>query len=267
MLTEYFRQKRIRRIRRFYSQLQAFGVVHVHGTPVDVIRRKTVLVSRDAVLHFCFTVFFLMLLGGVVSTVLSLVPMRDAGGVVRFAALLVSGVLAVECADAAMDRLTRAFDITFDYVLPVTVLLMLVAGSVGVRFFGMGPAWSSGFSAWRTETNQRLQSRPRTIAITPAAGANWFFARNAKGELLPLSRTDASLECEAKGAGWELFRGDSTFVPDPVPQIERPISVWMDGGFPKGQIGPSTGLGRPDVFSSAGPDDLAVTLCVKPEGR
>ena len=267
MLKEYLRQKRIRRILRFYNQLQSYGVVFVGDTPVDFARRKTVMVSRDAVLHFCFTVLFMMALGGVVKPMLRAVPVAGAGGVIWVAALLVSGVAAVECADAAMDRLTRAFDITFDYVLPITVLLVAGGLYLGVRVFGMGPTWSERFEEFRKQTNQRLQGRSQTAIIVPAEGTNWYFVRNAKGELQPLSRTDAALECEAKGAGWVLFSGDSTFVPNPAPRLGTIVSVWMGEGMPLGQIGPRTGLGRPGVFSSAGPDDLAVTLCVKTEAQ
>lgn len=267
MLTEYLRQKRIRRILRFYSHLQSYGVVFMRGAPVEVVHRKTVLVSRDAVLHFVLTVICMMIIGGVLGSVMQMVPATGVGAALWLVVLAVSGVAAVECADAVMDRMTRAFDITFDYVIPIAVLLVAGGLWLGVRVFGRGPSWSASFDQWRASTNQRLASRPRSVSIVPAQGNNWYFVRNAKGQLQPLSRSDAMLECEAKGAGWVLFNGDSTFVPDPVPTLDRGMSVWMDGGMPIGQIGPGPGLPRPSVFVSGGPDAMAVTLCVKPEPR
>lgn len=267
MLLEYLRRKRIRRIRKFYSQLQSWGLFFPGGTPVDFAHRRTVMVSRDALLHFGFTVLFLMLLGSAVSAVLGVVPPLANSVSVRLVALLISGVLAVEAADAALDRLTRAFDIAFDYVLPVVVLLIAGGAYIGVRFLGMGPVWSGQFTAWRDAKSREIQSRPVSAAIEPAEGNNWFFVRDAKGQLQPLDRVDAQVACDAKGAGWQLFAGDSAFVPDPAPTLGRGVSVWMAEGIPVGQIGPETGLGHPHVYRSAGPDELVVTLCVKPEGR
>ncbi len=266
-MREYFRQKRIRRLLRFYSNLQSYGVLFVHDTPVDLTNRKSVLVSRDAKVHFLLTVFFFSLLGGVLGGLLRLVPAGDAGWAVRLVVLCASGVVAVECADAVLDRITRALDITLDYVLPLAALLMLIVLYVGLQKFGMGPQWAGQLDAWRANTNTRIQSRPVQAVIEPGEGTNWFFVRTATGALQPLDRTDAMLACEARGAGWKLFDGDSTFTPDPVPRIARPLSVWYGGAFPVGQIGPPTGLGRPGVFSSAGADDLRPTLCIVTEAR
>lgn len=266
MLHAYFRQKRIRRILNFYSNLQSYGVVAVGGVPTDLGHGKSVLVSREARLHFFLTIGFFALLGVPLGAVLARLPSGEVGNVIRLVVMCVAGVLAVECADAVLARFLRALDVTFDYLLPLVALALLGAMYVPLKQLGADSDWAAGLASVRQSVNTRLQGRPIREAVTPTAGRNWFFVSTADGALQPLDRSHAAQACSTKGVGWKLYDGDSAFAPEPAPQFLRTVSVWYGGGMPVAQIGETSGLARPQAFSSADATDLRATLCVRPGG-
>lgn len=262
---EVYRQKRIRRILRFYSHLQSYGTVFVQGVPVDLrTKSKKVLVSRDALIHFCFTLLALMILGSAVSRALRGLSL-GGGLAVPLLSSLTCSFLAVELADWVVEKLGPSLDLLFDYVLPLLALVTGVTVFFGLWYFDLGPTWASRFSAWRDSVNQRIQSRPVTLAIVPEEGRNWFFVRDTSGALLPLTRQEAEAECQSYGGHWQLFDAEPGFQADPAPTLGGSVSVWMGQGFPVGQLNAGTGLGRPSVFRSAQKTDRVVTLCISRE--
>lgn len=283
-LQNYFRRKQIKRLYYFYHQIQPhIGAVitdpekkkrnpMLPGIPLfSITKRQSAVFSRDAIIHFFVTVMAYFLISKILFyPLLPLIKFfhthsSGLGTIFSFSCSAVSGFLAVEFADWLEFTTIPARDKFFDYILPITILLILIALGLYIKFYNGHLTIQKNFEEWRHGINEKLQSKPIAIKIEPLEGDNWEFVLNNQDQLTPLTGPRALEFCKGFGSNWKVYDGNPDFTFIPPFTLNRSVYVWIqDGQFfsRAGQISAGP-VKPPSVWVSAQKNDKHATLCIK----
>lgn len=241
----FYREKRIQRILSLYHRLQSAPRLTGKQAP---------MVSRDSIIQVLVTFVCLLICGAPFGFVAKSLNAPVAG----FVFGLVAAFSAVEIADWILQKSRRALDLTFDFILPLLVVVLTVVAVVGVKYFNWATLVPVRFEEWRAGVNQRLQQRPLMVKLRQTASADWAFATNEQGQLIPLTWREAQAFCADRGPGWEVYSG--TAHADVF--ADRAFYIWWAPGSRAAQVEPM-GLTPPRAFVSAQETDRHATLCVR----
>lgn len=225
VLTDYYREKRIRRILSFYHEIQPYN---------SDDHRKVRFISRDAWIQFILTVTLLLSLS-------------------KFTGYFFAAILAVEISDFIMIRGTKFFDAIFDFVLPIGFLLLVAAGYFGLKHFNL----KEKFTEYHKQKNRELHSMPVKNIAAVGIGENWAIESFSNGNAKPMSLEEARLACEKRR--YKIYDGETDLIPPLV--LNRPAYFWVNNTG--GQLGPGE-VTKPSVYVKVHTEPMHLTLCVKP---
>ena len=269
-LKEYYRQKRIRRILKFYYTLQPQQTVQIppsfpksspeeemlrKGISRPISKGKVAWISRDAKIHF-----FLTLSLWFVTAIPMQMIIKDWGIFGKLILVFLAWGI-VELVDLFMDRMSKALDAFFDVILPVLVVVTCIGIFIGLKFFNLKDVVKNKVDS----INDEMRSKPETAMISPKEGKNWKFYFNEKQELQPLAFDEAMKYCIGQGQGWGVMKESNTTTLDPAPYSTKYFYIWVmrnNYAMQPGQVGKGE-IKTPSVWTSFGPGSKHVTLCVK----
>ncbi len=269
-IREYYRQKRIQRLKNLYYRIQPSVRVAQQSSYRN---NQASVFSRDSIVHFFLTVFFLILINGLLNFFfLSSFKSTFSQGIgplkiLVFLPGLLGGFLSVEIADFILARSIQLFDTFFDYVLPGLGLILILSVVIAIKFFDGGSGIKRSVQNWVEDVNLKLKQKPEIVHIQPEQGVNWFFSVNDNHALNKHSLDEASSLCQAKGSEWTVYDADPHFTPQPQVKLSRPIYVWVKSAsiVSGGQLN-SDGIIPPKNFVQGSGVDYHSVLCIHKDG-
>lgn len=170
------------------------------------------------------------------------------------------GFIIVEVIDEFFLEWEQSIDRIRRVVVPIAAVLVLGIIFLVIKY---PDKIIRPLSEWRNSVNDKLQSTPIFVQVTPAQGKNWKFLYE-KTDFLKTMRIEEAMQfCQLQGPNWQVYDGDKQFIPLPNPSFSRPFSVWMNSLGGQLEV---TGIRSPMVFSSSNVSDKRPVLCINKKG-
>lgn len=220
-------------------------------------KRKLRLFSRDSFLRIAVTCIAIP-----ICTFPSWGLMKNGPQPVKMLLSALGLILAVEISDFVWLKLHRAFDFFLDWVLPFSLLALLVIGFIGMKYFNLRETIGERWTKFHAQVNHDLQKKHESVMMLPMAGENWRFLIN-DGKLARVSFAEAETYCRSLGEGWSLPAAGVYSGLKPAPEMPRHEYIWESGGVRAAGFSKTINSNPTTFTMRQGGGGLYVTLCVK----